>query len=173
MNIDTTRLKLRPLGREHIFSTHAYAANPENCQFMVYLPNDTLEETMTFLELVEKEWQKPLPDFYEFAIFCGDIHIGAIGVQLDRTRAEAELGWILHMKYWGQGYAEEAARAVLAWLRDNFAFKRLIAHCDAGNLPSARLMEKLGLSLVSRSGGRKNKASEEEREELLYQLDLI
>ncbi len=172
MILKTLRLELCPLGREYLWSTHDYAGNYENCRYMVFLPNESIEESAAFLEEVEKEWKKALPGFYEFAILYEDRHIGAISAYFDDSRTEAEFGWILHRDYWGLGLAEEAARTLLDWLQTSFELKRCIAHCDAGNLPSARLMEKLGMKLVSRSGGRKNKGSDEEREELLYRLDL-
>ncbi len=40
---------------------------------------------------------------------------------------------------------------------------RFIAHCDSENIGSYKVMEKLGMSFVSCSEGRKNKASDEER----------
>lgn len=47
---------------------------------------------------------------------------------------------------------------------------RFIAHCDSENTASRRVMEKLGMSLREISHGRKNRSSDEERDECLYEL---
>jgi RimJ/RimL family protein N-acetyltransferase len=51
--------------------------------------------------------------------------------------------------------------------------KHLIAHCDAENIASYKVMEHLGMHLTSRSFGRKNKSSDEDREELMYEMQLV
>lgn len=48
-------------------------------------------------------------------------------------------------------------------------FKHFIAHCDGDNIGSYKVMERLGMVLKEKTSGRKNKASEELREELMYE----
>lgn len=48
--------------------------------------------------------------------------------------------------------------------------KKIIAHCDTENVPSYKTMEKIGMHRVSESGDRKNKYSDEERREYIYEL---
>lgn len=172
MRIETRRLVLVPHGTAFLESTHVYASDPVNTRFMMHLPNDDLAETKAFLDMVDAEWKKPRPEFYEFAILLDGVHIGAISLYHDKAMAEAELGWILHKNYWGQGYVLEAAHALITIMKTDLELKRCIAHCDAENLASARVMQKLGMNFVSRSGGRRNKLSNEEREELIYAIDL-
>ena len=56
----------------------------------------------------------------------------------------AALGYCLDDAAWGQGYATEAAHAVLQWAFDTLDLNRVQAETDTRNLASARVLEKLG-----------------------------
>ncbi|MHB2023524.1 MAG: GNAT family N-acetyltransferase [Mycobacteriales bacterium] len=56
----------------------------------------------------------------------------------------ASLGYCLDDAAWGQGYATEAARSLLAWAFDTLDLNRVQAETDTRNLASARVLEKLG-----------------------------
>ncbi|MCR5495214.1 MAG: GNAT family N-acetyltransferase [Treponema sp.] len=71
----------------------------------------------------------------------------------------------------GNGYAVEAAKALMVWAVRNLSVKKFIAHCDSENIASWKTMEKLGMKRVSCTGGRYNKiAPTEERKEFLYEM---
>ena len=56
-----------------------------------------------------------------------------------------EIGWTLHRNYWRQGYGTEMGRIMLKLGFDILNFRRIIAVCEAGNLGSWGIMEKLGM----------------------------
>jgi ribosomal-protein-alanine N-acetyltransferase len=56
----------------------------------------------------------------------------------------ASLGYCLDDAAWGQGYATEAAGALLQWAFDRLDLNRVQAETDTRNLASARVLEKLG-----------------------------
>lgn len=56
----------------------------------------------------------------------------------------ASLGYCLTETAWGQGYATEAARALLRWAFDTLDLNRVQAEADTRNVASARVLEKLG-----------------------------
>ena len=56
----------------------------------------------------------------------------------------ASLGYCFDDTAWGQGYATEAARAVLRWAFDTLELNRVQAETDTRNAASARVLEKLG-----------------------------
>ncbi len=169
--IKSERLVLKPHGISYLESTHVYASDLSNTLYMVHLPNQNREETKHFLENVSKEWEKETPDFYEFAVLLNNVHIGAVSLYLDENHTIGELGWILNKHYWHHGYALEAAKAMIEFAKA-IGLKRLIAHCDDQNTASYKVMEKLGMELVSITDGRYNKASKEESKERMYQLIL-
>lgn len=61
----------------------------------------------------------------------------------------AEIGYYFRRSYWGNGYAEEAANAVINFCMDTLELKRLCATIDDRNVRSKRLIEKLGFSFVA------------------------
>ncbi len=173
MHIYTKRLLLVPLGQQFLISTHKYASDIENTKYMVHLPNFNLDETRNFLDRVEAEWQKQWPEFYELAILIDHEHIGAISLYRNEDYTEGELGWIISKEHWGNGYASEAAQALIDFGMQELKIRRFIAHCDSENVNSYKVMEKLGMSFESKTRGRKNKGSDEDREELMYSLEII
>ncbi|GAA1987240.1 GNAT family N-acetyltransferase [Catenulispora subtropica] len=56
----------------------------------------------------------------------------------------AALGYCFDDAVWGQGYATEAARALLRWAFDTLDLNRVQAETDTRNGASARVLEKLG-----------------------------
>ncbi|HEY5449121.1 MAG TPA: GNAT family N-acetyltransferase [Polyangia bacterium] len=56
-----------------------------------------------------------------------------------------EIGWRLAAEHWGQGYATEAARAVLAFGFEKVGLPEIVSFTTAANVRSRRVMEKLGL----------------------------
>lgn len=165
--ITTKRLVLRPLGPEYLESTNTYALNRENARYMCFLPYRDSEETMSKLREFEQEWAKEQPEYYEFAVLYERHHIGGVSIYFED--GAGELGWIIRKDFWGNGFAAEAAKALI----DYFSGKgctRFIAHCDTENKASYRVMEKLGMTRTAEHGGRKNRASETQSFEYRYEL---
>ena len=172
VKLQTERLVLEPLGTKYLQTTHEYSSDIENTRLMMFLPNETVEETLQFLTDVEQEWKKEAPSFYEFAILLEGVHIGAIGLYLEEDRKTAEFGWIINKNYWGQGYTKEAAEALLEYASSKWGVKHFFAHCDSENVASYSVMEGIGMKLTGRQGGRKNRASDEPRVELTYEITM-
>ncbi len=165
------KITLEPLGLKHLETVHEYASDLENTRYMVHLPNETIEETKAFLEQKEAEWQKEVPESYEFAVLLGeDVHIGAVCAYLNEERTEAEIGWIINKKYWKKGYAFEAAKLLLEFCKKEIGIYKFIAVCDTENIGSYRVMEKLGMKRVCIRDGRKNRVSEEFSREYQYEM---
>lgn len=164
-------LILRPLSIDDLYSVHEYAGDVENTRFMMRLPNTTLEETKQFLIQVDEEWRKSRPMFYEFAVVLGSRQIGAVSIYLNENADEGELGWILNKKYWGNGYATEAALLLKHFAINELKLTRLIAHCDCRNKSSARVIEKIGLRFEC-EGERLYSRTGERASELMYALDI-
>jgi RimJ/RimL family protein N-acetyltransferase len=67
--------------------------------------------------------------------------IGSVGLSL--VEGEVNLGYWIGRPYWGQGYATEAARALLSLAR-TLGHKRLVASYFEDNPASGRVLRKLG-----------------------------
>ena len=70
---------------------------------------------------------------------------GGIGLHPDNEHKRAELGYWIGMPFWGNGYATEAARAVVGYGFDNFDLNRIFAAHFAGNNASGKVLRKIGM----------------------------
>ena len=59
-------------------------------------------------------------------------------------RGEVQIGWSLAEQFWGQGFAAEAARAVLGHAFAERGHEAIFAQTSDSNRASTRLMERLG-----------------------------
>jgi RimJ/RimL family protein N-acetyltransferase len=63
------------------------------------------------------------------------------------TFRSASMGYCFTQASWGQGFATEAARALLSWAYASLDLNRVQAEVDTRNPRSARVLEKLGFVL--------------------------
>lgn len=61
------------------------------------------------------------------------------------NEGETEIGWRLREEAWGRGIGKEAAIAAMDLAFGRFAAPSVVAVTVAGNVPSQRLMERLGM----------------------------
>jgi len=60
---------------------------------------------------------------------------------------EIEVGYMLAKEYWGQGFATEAAQAILNYGFEQAGLSRLICVINPGNVASAKVAENIGMQL--------------------------
>jgi [ribosomal protein S5]-alanine N-acetyltransferase len=73
--------------------------------------------------------------------------IGAIGLSLTPRHARGEIGYWVGLPYWGQGYATEAARALVHFGFSRLGLHRVQARHLSRNPASGRVLQKLGMAL--------------------------
>jgi RimJ/RimL family protein N-acetyltransferase len=71
--------------------------------------------------------------------------IGMCGLQHLEEGADIEIGWRFKRSAWGNGYATEAASAVLAYARDHLRLPRVCAVVEASNQHSIRVANRVGM----------------------------
>ena len=71
--------------------------------------------------------------------------VGDVGAFVRETSPDFEIGWTLYRRFWGQGFASEAAKAALAFTFETHRAKRVIAHIAAANKPSVAVSQRLGM----------------------------
>jgi RimJ/RimL family protein N-acetyltransferase len=74
--------------------------------------------------------------------------IGRAGLRYPACWPDVEVGWMMHPRHWGQGYATEAARAVLNHGIATLGIKRIVSLIWPENVASIRVAEKIGHVLV-------------------------
>ncbi|MDQ0899079.1 RimJ/RimL family protein N-acetyltransferase [Paenibacillus sp. V4I7] len=74
------------------------------------------------------------------------IPIGICGlVKRDFLEEDVDVGFAFLLRFWGKGYAFEAASAVRGYAQCVLGLKRIVAITSEDNHASAKLLEKLGL----------------------------
>jgi ribosomal-protein-alanine N-acetyltransferase len=90
---------------------------------------------------------------FQLAVTLQSSHrlIGNCGIRLEAPDAhEGGIGYELDPDHWGQGYATEAARAIVRFGFTELGLHRIWSWCIADNLGSARVLEKVGMRLEGR-----------------------
>jgi len=145
MVIETDRLIIREFIENDKEAVHEYASDPLVTRYTLWGPN-TIEDTESFLgRMLEMQLELPRTG-YELAIVskaCNRL-IGGCGIYLDGTNGE--IGYTLHKEYWQQGFATEAAQAMLSLGFNTYGLHRIHATCRPGNIGSAKVLEKIGMT---------------------------
>jgi ribosomal-protein-alanine N-acetyltransferase len=145
--LETDRLLLRPHRECDWCAMLAIDADPEVQRF---LGGRTITEQQTrdYLQRT-RVWAQERPRTrYDFAIVLKAeerLIGGCFLLGIEPRLRQAEMGYQLARSAWGQGYATEAACALLTIAFDEAGLHRVWAQCDTENAASWRVMEKLGM----------------------------
>ena len=74
-----------------------------------------------------------------------DTLCGGVGLMIASDHRHAELGYWIGVPYWGNGYATEAARAVVKYGFETLGLHRIFASHFANNPASAGVLRKIGM----------------------------
>ena len=72
--------------------------------------------------------------------------IGAIGLEVNKTDHNAELGYWLGRDFWNQGYCTEAAVSVIEFGFKTLGLRRIASEHLVRNPASGKVMEKIGMT---------------------------
>jgi RimJ/RimL family protein N-acetyltransferase len=143
--IVTPRLELRDFTRADLAAIHVFSSDPRVTRYLFFGPRD-LDTTAEYLEdLIASQAERPRTRF-ELAVTqsASATLIGACDLSLIES-GTIDLGYMLGVPHWGQGYATELALALAdAAFRDLHA-ERVISTVDVNNQASIRVLEKIGM----------------------------
>ena len=148
--IETERLLLLPWRKEDRGPFAAINADPKVRRFFPSLLSR--EESDASVDAQESMYSR-----HGFCLFATELRetssfIGCIGLQgmtfeiPGVAQPAFEIGWRLTPEMWGQGLATEGARAVLRFALERQRLSEVVAITVPANLPSRRVMEKLGMT---------------------------
>lgn len=166
--LETERLILRRLSMEDFGALHRVFSDPITMKFWPapFTENETRRwisraihdyETLGFgrWALISKETGELIGD-------CGIMRLEVAG------ETENDLGYIIHHPHWGNGYATEAAGACKRYALETSGLRRLAANMPVEHTASARVAEKIGMTLEKTFHNPKNRGIETR----LYSLNL-
>lgn len=135
--IKTRRLVLRALEDSDAPELAHLAGDWEVARMTARIP-------FPYSEALAREWMETLgPDeFVRVVTFQGTL-VGAVGY-VPNDDGSAEIGYWIGRPWWGQGFASEAAAALVRYCFAKAGFKRLTCCHFDDNAASARVIQKLG-----------------------------
>jgi len=143
--LSTARLTLRPLGPQDatpLFGMYSDA------QFMRYWSFPVMRRFEQAVDYVARRLQGSGADIEIVWAIELDATREVIGIcslfNVEMASTRAEIGFGLQSAFWGNGYMNEAAHAVIDCAFDVLRLHRLEAETDPRNVASARVLERLG-----------------------------
>jgi len=140
----TARLVLRPYMPEDIPALLPLIGAREVAATTLRIPHPyTQAEAEEFV----RRAQAGSDDSVRFAveIEASSTLIGGVGLRLDQAHHHAELGYWIGVPYWGNGYATEAAQALVRHGFEDLKLHRIHASHFSHNPASGRILRKLGM----------------------------
>ena len=145
--IETERLRLEPFALSHLSGLRAMDDDPEIMRYINAGQVKSADETLATIERVQQRWQRYGFSWWALREKSSDEIVGAACLQhlANQEHAPLEIGWRLLRSAQGKGYATEAARAIVRYASEQVGTDYLVAVADPENLPSHRVMQRLGM----------------------------
>ena len=146
--LESERVLLREWRESDVEPWVALNLDAENLQYFprVYSAEESLASYMRIRDLLNENsfglWAAQEKSSGEFVGFVGLMHHNIPGISFMPCY---EIGWRLDKKYWGKGYATEAAKVVLAFGLEELQLEKIYSFTAKGNIPSINVMKKIGL----------------------------
>jgi len=149
--IPTERLTLRLMTGADVDDVFAYQSREDVCEYLLHGPRsrDEVAEWVQKYSAATRlaqddDWIEPaielvMPDGARRVI--GHMYLNLASVE----NLGAEIGWTLHPDFFGQGYASEAATAILDLAFGELGLHRVRAELDPRNDASIALCRRLGM----------------------------
>ncbi|MCO6490065.1 MAG: GNAT family N-acetyltransferase [Phaeodactylibacter sp.] len=147
--LETPRLLLREFAEDD--APHFFELNedPEVVRYTGDPPFASIEEARQFLSDYD-QYEKY--GYGRWAVLLkaesagsGPSWIGWCGLKYIPELDETDIGFRFFRRYWGRGYATEAARACLEYGFRELRLKRIVGRVMKENTASVRVLEKIGL----------------------------
>lgn len=146
--INTARLILRQWQDKDIAPLTAINQDPKFFEFIAS-PLKNSEEAKDFINRANIYFKEHGFGWWAVEIKKSQELVGFVGLRkIDYDLSfcpTIEIGWRLGSKYWGYGYATEAAKKVLEIGYTNFNLPEIVSFTIPYNIKSIKVMERLGM----------------------------
>ena len=148
--LETERLVLRRWDLDADLDPFAaMCADPEVMRYIGDGSTQTRAQCADRLFAFEAVWRERGMGLFATELTTAGEMIGFAGLAipdfLPEIMPSVEIGWRLARAHWGQGYATEAARAVLEYGFERVGLDRIVSVHAVGNEASANVMRKIGM----------------------------
>jgi RimJ/RimL family protein N-acetyltransferase len=139
----TDRLRLEPLHAGHTDDLYALFDDPAVAEWYGEWTREQVEQEAT---RIGRLW--PVDGVHKWMEYHRETgeRVGRGGLSRAHVdgRRHLELGWALHRRFWGQGYATEIGRTGLAFAFEELGADEVVSFTEAHNHRSRAVMERLG-----------------------------
>lgn len=142
--IELQHIRLRRPALSDAEAIFEYGSDPEVAYYMDWPMRTSVDQIVESLRGRCELWESGSEFYWVIALSEEDRAIGGVSCRI--VQDSAEVGFLLNRRYWGNGFATQAARAIVEWVLSIPSIRRVWATCDTENLASARVLEKAGLS---------------------------
>lgn len=141
----TARLRLRPFTERDADAIFALQSNPHVLRYWDAPPWKERVRAERFIEACRQMEQEGTGVRLAIERAADTVFVGwCCLVRWNREYRSAAIGYCFDDSAWGQGFATEAAGALLQWGFDTLDLNRVQAETDTRNRSSGRVLEKLG-----------------------------
>ena len=140
---ELARLRLRRPKLSDADALFAIGSDPEVARYADWPLDIEIGPTLERLRARPALWDSGAEYYWVITLPSDDRAIGAISTRI--AAPAADVGYLLDRAHWGNGYATEAARAIVEWAFSLPPIRRVWATCDTENAASARVLERVGL----------------------------
>ena len=152
MEIRTERLLLREVREDDFEAFYAIESHPEVMRYERDAMTEEAAREKLRGQIGEAQIEPRKKYYFAVTIPPDDTLRGIVAVRINWEQVrEWEVGWTIAPQCWGQGYASEAGKALIAMAFNQLNAHRVVAFCHAGNTASFRVMEKLGMTREGRT----------------------
>ena len=142
--IELARIRLRRPALSDAEAIFEYGSDPQVARYADWPIRTSVDQVVESLRGRSALWESGAEFYWVITLPKEDRAIGGVSCRI--VQDSAEVGFLLNRRYWGNGFATDAARAVVEWVLSIPSVRRVWATCDTENLASARVLEKAGLS---------------------------
>lgn len=148
MDLETPRLKLEPYDDSHYEGLRVMDSDAGVMRYITGGIVKTPEETWEGIRRVQARWDKYNFSWWAIREKSSGAIVGAACLQhlANVDGAPLEIGWRLVPDHMGKGYATEAAKAIVDYAVEQVGATYLVAVADPENIPSQRVMQRLGMT---------------------------
>lgn len=146
--IFTERLHMRKLISSDLDNYYEIMKKDEVGKWLATSRGKTYDETRLMIERFSKHWDERGYGTWAVVDRQSEELLGHCGLNFLVSTSEVEVLYAFDPKFWGNGYASEAAIAALQYAFTKTSLNRIIAIAWPHNYRSRRVMEKAGLKFI-------------------------
>ena len=141
--LETENIVLRELNANDAEALFRFLSNKSAMEFWDTSPHENIETTNKSLHKMIAAWNKNKGVAWGIEQKKHNQIIGQFSLHsLSESNKEAQLGYIIHPEFWGNGYGSESLKAVIKYCFNKTGIKTIVAEVDPNNKSSVRILVK-------------------------------